>query len=229
VDNLVDEACAHLSRRAIDPGCAAFAAFGDHLPGAGGELFLDPLDPLVGGVDDVGVFGADLGEHREIAREVRDQLELPLSRDLDRSVGDLDVREALFDQPLLEFIQPAPTVDRLEQRSATDNGRLERPVQRNLLLQVVGDVRRPPAELDNVDELAAGVEHAFDVAQVEALVDDVGQAFRARLAGALGQVEETVVKGGHRAPSASPGLRTARRGRASCHGHRCRRSVARNP
>src|SRR5512132_4056081 len=51
VDDLVDEAGAHLSGRAIDPGCAAFPAFGDHLPGAGGELFLDPLDPLVGRVD----------------------------------------------------------------------------------------------------------------------------------------------------------------------------------
>src|SRR5512133_2006568 len=40
VDDLVDEAGTHLSGWAIDPGCAAFAALGDHLPGAGRELFL---------------------------------------------------------------------------------------------------------------------------------------------------------------------------------------------
>ena len=42
----------------------------------------------------VGVLRADLGEHGEVAREVGDQLELSLARDVDRAVGDLDVRRA---------------------------------------------------------------------------------------------------------------------------------------
>src|SRR5690349_19872698 len=212
VDDLVDEAGAHLTGRTVDPSGAAFAALGDHLPRAGGQLFLDPLDPLVRRVDDVRVLGADLGKDDEVLRELRDQLELPLARDLERSVRDLHVREALLAEPLLELVEPAAPVDRLEQRSAADDRGLERAIERDLLLEVVGDVRRPPTELDDVDELTGGVEHAFDVAQVQALVDDVGQAFGARLAGALGQVKKTVVKGGHRAPSASPGLRTERRG-----------------
>src|SRR5579872_2952460 len=48
VRDLVDEAGAHLARRPEDAGGAALAALGDHLPGAGGELLLDPLHPLVG-------------------------------------------------------------------------------------------------------------------------------------------------------------------------------------
>ena len=64
------------------------------LPGAGGELLLDPLHPLVRGEDDLGVLRADLGEDGEVAGEVGDQLELPLARDVDRAVGDLDVVDA---------------------------------------------------------------------------------------------------------------------------------------
>jgi hypothetical protein len=95
MDDLVDETGAHLAGRAIDPGSAALAAFRDHLPGPGLELFLDPLDPEIWGVVDVGVLRPDLREDDEVLREVGDQLELALTRDLERSVGDLDVGEAL--------------------------------------------------------------------------------------------------------------------------------------
>src|SRR5580765_1657972 len=37
VDDLVDEARAHLARRPVDAGRPALATLGDHLPGAGGE------------------------------------------------------------------------------------------------------------------------------------------------------------------------------------------------
>ena len=47
-------------------------------------------------------------------------------------------------------------------------------------------------------------------------------ALGARLAGPCGQIEETVVKAGHRAPLASPALPSERRGRASCRARRCR-------
>ena len=39
----------------------------------------------------------------------------------------------------------------------------------------------------------------------------------------LGNIQESVVKAGHRAPSACPGHAPARRGRASCRARRCRR------
>ena len=47
VDDLVDQAGAHLAGRPVDAGGAALAALGDHLPGAGVELLAHPLDPLV--------------------------------------------------------------------------------------------------------------------------------------------------------------------------------------
>ena len=100
VRDLVDEAGPHLAGRPEDAGGAALAALGDHLPGAGRELLLDPLDPLVRGEDDLGVLRADLGEDGEVAGEVGDQLELALARDVDRPVGDLDVVEA-------ELLEPA--------------------------------------------------------------------------------------------------------------------------
>ena len=99
VRDLVDEAGAHLAGRPEDAGGAALAALGDHLPGAGLELLLDPLHPLVRREDDLRVLRADLGEDGEVAREVGDQLELALARDLERAVGDLDVREALLVEP----------------------------------------------------------------------------------------------------------------------------------
>src|SRR5919204_1362813 len=42
VDDLVDEAGAHLAGRPVDAGSAAFPPLRDHLPGAGPELLLDP-------------------------------------------------------------------------------------------------------------------------------------------------------------------------------------------
>src|SRR5205807_5099218 len=68
-------------------------------------------------------------------------------RDLERSVGDLDVREALVAQPLLELVHASAAVDGLEQCPPADDRRLERAVERDFLLEVVGDIRRPPAEL----------------------------------------------------------------------------------
>src|SRR5689334_22251713 len=46
--NLVDEAGAELAGRTVDPGGAALAALGDHLPGARVELLAHPLNPEVG-------------------------------------------------------------------------------------------------------------------------------------------------------------------------------------
>src|SRR6266540_2294622 len=196
---------------------------GDHLERARVELLLDPLHPLVRREDDVGVLRPDLGEDGEVAREIGDQLEFAVARDVDRPVGDLDVREAMLDEPALELVEALAREDDLEQRAAAHDRRLERAIEGDLLLEVVRDVARAPAELDDVDELAAGIEHPLDLAQVQALVDDVRQPFAARLAGTLGEVKEAVVKAGHTAPSASPARAPARRGRASCRARRCRR------
>src|SRR4051812_28705875 len=113
-------------------------------------------------------------------------------------------------------------MDDLEERSAADDRRVERTVERDLLLEVVRDVARAPAELDDVDELAADVEHALDVAEIEPLVHHVREADVARLAGTRGNIEEAVIKAGHIAPSVFPGPRSARRGRANCRARRCR-------
>ena len=124
VRDLVDQAGAHLAGRAEDAGGAALARLGDHLPGAGVELLLDPLDPLVRREDDLGVLRADLGEDGEVAREVGDQLELALARDVDRAVGDLDVREPELAEPALVLVELALRVDDLEERAADDDGLL---------------------------------------------------------------------------------------------------------
>src|SRR3954451_14598498 len=106
----------------------------------------------------------------------------------------------MLEEPRLELVETPPRVDGLEERAAADDRRLEVAVERDLLLEVVRDVARAPAELDDVDELAADVEHPLDVAQVEALVHHVREADVARLSGARGDVEESVVKAGHIAP-----------------------------
>src|SRR5207247_10630719 len=113
---------------------------------------------------------------------------------------DLDVGEALLAEPRLVLVARPAGDDGLEERAAADDGRLERAVERDLLLEVARDVRGAPAELDDVDVVAGRVEEALDVAQIEALVDDVGETRVARLRCARGQVEERV-KDGQRAPS----------------------------
>src|SRR5947208_9145009 len=218
VRDLVDEAGAHLARGAEDAGGAALAGLGDHLPGAGVTLFLDPFDPLVRREDDFGVLGADLGEHGEVAREVLDQLELALAGDLDRAVRDLDVRDAELAEPALVVVELILDIDDLEEGAADDDRLLAQDVE--LALETFGDEGGAPAQLDDVDVGAARLEHVLPGPGAKPLVEHVGEAAVA---------VETEVKAGHRAPSASPGRRTAHRGRASCRARRCRRSAARSP
>src|SRR5262249_27265990 len=123
VRDLVDQIRSHAARRVEDPGSPAFTRLGDHLPGARLELLVQPLRPLTDRVLDAGVLRAHLGEDCEVAREVGDQLELALARDLDRAVRDLDVGQAELDQPLFVFVEPVLRVDHLEERP-TDYDRL---------------------------------------------------------------------------------------------------------
>src|SRR5262245_3543730 len=215
VRDLVHEPRAHLSGRPIDAGRAALAPLGDDLPRTGLELFVDPLDPEVRREVDLSVFRAHFGEDGEVGRELTNQLELALAGNLERPVGDLHVREALLDQPSLELVELPAGVDGLEQRSAAYDRRPEGAIERDLLLEVVRDVARAPAELDDVHVLPAGVEHPLDLAQVQALVDDVCQSFDPRLARARGQVEKSV-KAAHKAPPASPSRASEHRGTANC-------------
>ena len=92
--DLIHETGAHLARGAEDSGASTLTRLGDHLPGAGSELVLDPVDPFLGRKLDRAILRADLGENGEVAGEVGDQLELALTRDINRPVGDLDVRQA---------------------------------------------------------------------------------------------------------------------------------------
>src|SRR6266540_1258227 len=224
VDDLVDEAGSHLAGRAEDAGRATLPRFGDDLPGAGVELVLHPLDPLVGGVDDVGVLRADLGHDDEVLGQLGDQLELAIVREGDGAVRDLDVRDALLGEPRPVLVELVPADDRLEERSAADDGHVDGAVERDLVLEVARDVRGAPAELDDVDVVAGRPEEALDVDEVEALVDDVCEPLRARLRGTRGQVEEvlgTTVRAVHRDPPVACGPVPERRGRAS---FRARRS-----
>src|SRR5215213_277023 len=229
VFDLVDEARPELAGRSVDARGAALATLGDHLPRARIELLAYPLHPQIRRDVDRGVLRADLGEDDEVTRELCDQLELAVARDLDRAIRDLDVGEAVLLQPDLECIELAACIDSLEERPAADDRRPERPVERDLLLEVVRDVARAPAELDDVDELARSVEEALDVTEVQALVHDVRESTVARLRLACRDFEPRSVRGGHRAPPASSSRSPGRRGRASCRGRRCRRSAARSP
>jgi hypothetical protein len=225
VDDLVDEASSHLAGRAEDAGRASLAGFGDDLPGAGVQLVLHPLDPLVGGEDDSGILRADLGHDDEVLGELGDQLELAVVREVDRSVRDLDVRDALLGEPRPVLVELVPADDRLEERPAADDGHVEGAVERDLVLEVARDIRGAPAELDDVDVVAGRPEEALDVDKIEALVDDVGEALRARLRGTRGQVEEVLgatVRAVHKDPPVACGLVPERRGRASFRARRSR-------
>src|SRR5829696_4318309 len=83
VHDLVHQPCAHLTGRPEDAGSTPLASFGDDLPGTGIELLAHPLDPEVGGDIHLRVLRTDLGQNTEVAREVDDQLQFSLARDLD--------------------------------------------------------------------------------------------------------------------------------------------------
>src|SRR5690242_16735714 len=154
VRDLVDQAGAHVAVLAEDAGAAALTRLGDHLPRARVLLFLQPLHPLVRREDDLAVLRADLGEDGELAREVGDQLELALARDLDRAVADLDVRDAEVVEPVLVLVELAAHVHDLEERAADDDGLVLQHVE--LALEVLRDERGAPPELDDRDVVAAG-------------------------------------------------------------------------
>src|SRR5262245_6742626 len=215
VDDLVDQAGAHLAGRTEDAGRPALARLGDHLPGAGFELFLDPLHPEVGREVDLGVLGADLGQDREVAREVGDQLELFLARDLDRAVGDLDVRQAEVGEPALVLVDLVLDVYDLEERAADDDGLAAQYLE--LPAQVRCDVRGAPAELDDVDVDAGGLEDVLPAARAEALVEDVREAARSWL-----KVQQGF-------PPVASWLPSERRGTSSCRASRCRPRAGRSP
>ena len=69
-------------------------------------------------------------------------------------------------------------------------GTLVRAVARELRLEVGGDQRRAPAELDEVDARPATSIRPVDLGDRQALVEHVGEAPLARLGAALGEVEE---------------------------------------
>src|SRR5919201_3831130 len=112
--DLADQLGAHAAGGVEDPGGAAFPGLGDHLPRAGVELLLKPLDPLLAAVLDRRILRAHLRQNDEVAREVRDELELVVPRDLHGPVGDLDVLEPQAMEPGFVVAEPALRVDALE-------------------------------------------------------------------------------------------------------------------
>src|SRR5215212_7773493 len=109
------------------------------------------------------------------------------------------MRKPVLLEPATVLVELPPRDHGFEERAAADHRSVERAVEGDLLLEVPGHVRRAPPELDDVDVVPGGVEEPLDFAQVEALVDHVREALRARLRGPGGQVEETV-KAGHTDP-----------------------------
>ena len=112
------------------------------------------------------VLRADLGEHGEVAREVGDQLELALARDLDRAVGDLDVRQAEARSATACTRRACPCVDDLEERAADHDRLVAQHVE--LALEVPRHVRRAPAELDDRDVVAGDLEDVLPGARARA-------------------------------------------------------------
>src|SRR5207237_4070919 len=156
------------------------------------------------------ILRADLGEDGEVAREVGDQLELALTRNLDRPVGDLHVREAELCDPRLVLVETVARIDDLEERPADDNGLFAEHLE--LPRQIRGDGCRAPAELDDRDVVPGNLENVLPRARTEPLVEHMGQPVM-RL-----KVEHSI-------PPTSSWRARARRGRASCRDWRCRASA----
>src|SRR4051812_46582377 len=85
VRDLADQLGTHAAVGVEDPGGASLAGLGDHLPGACLELLVQPARPVGDAVLDRRVLRPHLGEHGEVAREIGDQLQLAVARDLDRA------------------------------------------------------------------------------------------------------------------------------------------------
>src|SRR5215211_3058813 len=216
--DLRDQLRPHLALRREDPRAAALARFSDHLPCTRLELLAQPARPLVRREFDGGVLRADLREDGELARKLRDQLELLLARDLDRTVGDLDVRQPELAKPTLVLLHLPARPDCFEERAADDDSLLSEHLE--LAAQVRRHVGRAPAQLDHVDVVAARLEDVLPRPRPEPLVENVGQAAFARLKAELKGRQGS-------SPGASRPPRS-RRGRASCRASRCRPRAARS-
>ncbi len=93
-------------------------------------------------------------------------------------------------QPGDEPLDPALADRDLGQRAAEHDRDAARGVALELGLQIGGDERRAPAELDDVDAVAGDLEQPVDLGHRQAPVDHVGDAVLARLGGPRGNVEE---------------------------------------
>ena len=166
-------------RRPVDAGGAALAALGDHLPGAGVELLADPLRPT-GTARSPPRSPSSRPPRGRRSRARARRSARACARAAARSSRPRSRRARSGSRSSQRLYSSSLSLrdDGLEERPAAHDRRLERAVERDLLLEVVRDVRRPPAELDDVDVLAGGVEEPLDLAEVQPLVDDVRQAAR---------------------------------------------------
>ena len=124
---------------------------------------------------------AHLGDHRELAGELGDQLRLARARQRQRAVGDLDVVDPQLAQPL-DVALHAPLVDGdLQQRPARADGDAGVAADRDLVGHGAADVRGAPAELDHVDVLAGGDQQRLQRERRQPAVHDVRDARPARL------------------------------------------------
>ncbi len=88
---------------------------------------------------------ADLGDHGELAGELRDQLGLARARQRQRAVGDLDVIDPQLVQPLDVALQPSLVDGDLQQRPAGADGDAGVAADRDLVGHGAADVRGAPA------------------------------------------------------------------------------------
>ena len=141
------------------PTVPDLAALGDDLPGAGLELALDRVDPLVRRDDHGLVLAADLAEHPELLAEACARWRACRSSSMAMVPSETSMHSMPHSSTSAQvLVELALAQAHLEERAAEAHGDAAALVERDLLLEVRRDDRGAPAELDDVDVVAGDLE-----------------------------------------------------------------------
>src|ERR1700680_1591730 len=191
VDDLLDDVEAGLPAWVADAAATAFPCLGHDEGRSGREVLLDEGHPLIAGQRGraLSVLVAHLAQDNELLGGAGDELRLSRGRQMNRAVRDFDITAAV---PLAEvevILDEILSDELLEEGAAEEVANAVLLQAGHLLFQARGDERRAPAKLDEVDAAGRAGDRVLEYADGNAVVDDDGEPFLARLHAAKGHAE----------------------------------------
>ena len=161
------------------------------------EILFDEGRPLLPGQrrGPLRVLVADLAEDDKLLRGARDELRLPLARQVDRAIRDFDIAAAVPTAELEVILDEVLRHELLEERAAEKIADAMPTEAGRFLLQARRHEDRTPAELDEVYPVGGTGDRVFESGDWNAVIDDDGESVLTRLLATKGHAQRASVHG----------------------------------